>query len=105
MLRIFVLIAFAAVLAGCNSRTLFSRQDGFSNQTYLLASSTRRGRCYTRIVEGLALDQICQRGDYIRYSPKVRNRRLNRPIPPHVIALFETMSETQPISRVSEVRK
>lgn len=63
--------------------------------TYMIAVQVDNGWCYARVVEGLALDQICQFDDLIRYSPDAPLATSLRPVPSHILALFDTLSSVE----------
>lgn len=81
----------AVVLSACSADARWQRLSGQSG-AYILVTSDRGARCYTRVIDEQPLDQVCQRRDRLRYSqePRVRNRLLE-PLPAHVLALFATM--------------
>ena len=62
------------------------------NETYIQVSERNDLWCYTRVIEGIPRDEICQHGDFIRYSPEPHPLNIYRPIPPYILALFGTMS-------------
>lgn len=62
------------------------------NESYIQVTKQKSTWCYTRVIEGLPKDEICQKGDFIRYSPDPHPMTVYRPIPNYVLALFGTMS-------------
>ncbi|WP_146006376.1 hypothetical protein [Cohaesibacter celericrescens] len=63
------------------------------SETYIQIVKKGRTRCFTRVVEGMPYDEICQRGDYLRYSAELDSNSYT-PVPEYVMALFDAMSQT-----------
>lgn len=60
--------------------------------TYMIAVPVDDGWCYTRVIAGLPLDQICQFGELIRYSPDAPLATSLRPVPGYILGLFDTLA-------------
>ena len=84
-----------AILASGLTACAGMRQNSLTDPDETYMQVTKRGRtwCYTRVIKGIPTDEICQRGDYVRYSPEPGSRNVYRPIPPYVMALFGTMEQ------------
>ncbi len=65
------------------------------NESFIQVTKQKSTWCYTRVIEGMPKDEICQKGDFIRYSPEPHPETIYRPIPGYVMALFGTMSAMQ----------
>ena len=90
MRRILILSACALALAGCTGNGTLSRAGGVTTSSYLLVSSKGRTLCYTRVVRGRPVDQVCQRRNFLRYT---QNPMLGRSVPEPpaaVLALFDS---------------
>lgn len=94
--NLLVLGALAIGTSACAYRP-FDRQEQPSlvdPMAYLHVTHRGSTKCYVRIIEGVAEDEICQRGDYVRYSAEPKSRIKDQPVPEYIWALFEAMSES-----------
>ena len=92
-----------SVLALVLSMTLVGCQSGISSRisgdplkrtdSYMLVTPARGGQCFTRIIDGLPHDQVCQRRDFLRYTAEPVVPRYAIEIPPHVVVLFKAHGE------------
>lgn len=84
-------------LKGMETTSSTTRLD-LAEQSYVMAEKKPRNWwCYTRVIQGVPADQICQRGDFLRYSPTPgANGQAPTLIPVPVLALFETMPAASP---------
>ena len=80
-----VMIVLALTTSGCAMRAA----DTPTTANFFLAEKTGLGDCFTRIIEGTVYDQICVKGDIVRYSPTVSAGVPEMPI--YVQALFDTI--------------
>ena len=94
--KVVALVIMALAVSACATR-----QDKLKapltepNETYIQVTQRHKTWCYTRVIEGAPRDEICQQGDFIRYSPEPHPLNVYRPIPSYVLALFGTMSEIE----------
>jgi hypothetical protein len=92
MIRTAAAIALCTLAASCAASGSTTRLDLRENSYILVDTSARRGTCYTRFVNALPTDQVCQRRNQVRYSPDPQlTAATMKPVPPYVMALFEAM--------------
>ena len=86
--------AIVILLCGLSLTGCQSFYSGFGarleTDSYMLVSSSRGYRCYTRIIKGSPHDQVCERNKFVRYSPNPELHTKLEPMPNYVAALFET---------------
>lgn len=80
-----VMIVLALSTSGC----AMHGANVSATPNYFLAETTGMGDCFTRVIDGIVYDQICVRGDIVRYSPTVEAGVPEMPV--YVQALFDTI--------------
>ena len=93
----FLLIGLALTAVGCADRPLLgsaaTKAPLAPNETFIQVNKQGSTFCYTRVIEGAPFDQICQKGDYVRYSDNPDPEEVFQPIPEYIMALFGAMSD------------
>ena len=89
--QIIGMMLLALVVSGCsaNQKTIF--QSGLAEPEparYIYYSRYRSDTCYTRVEDGFAIDQICQRGDYLKYTQTPKLDKNFKPMPHFIAAAF-----------------
>lgn len=64
-----------------------------SSETYVLVTRHGRENCYTRIIQSEPANQVCMRGDFIRYSEQASTSFNYKPLPAPALALLFGSSE------------
>jgi hypothetical protein len=96
MIRTAAAIALSMLAASCAASGSSTRLDLRENSYILVETSPRRGTCYTRFMNALPTDQVCQRRNQVRYSPDPQlGAATMKPVPPYVMALFEAMPRAE----------
>ena len=78
-------------LSGCQLIDKYRlKKLGDAQATYMLVTPYRGGQCYTRILKGFPIDQVCERRRKLRYTAEPEIPKFAATIPSYVTVLFET---------------
>lgn len=90
MIRLVMASLLATSAAGCAQISDKRLSDlSLERQVYVLVAQKRKTTCYVRVAEGIAYDEVCAKGNTIRYSPSVGKSVDVEPIPNYVLAVFD----------------
>jgi len=92
MARLAIICILSLLVANCSTVPDHKISEiSLERQVYVLVTHKRykRQACYTRVSNGTALDEVCTRGDFLRYSPNPSKKSHELTIPATVVAIFK----------------
>jgi len=92
------ILVSSILISGCQVIT----GDLLDSEQFMVVTQKGRTVCYTRMSYGVPFDQVCQKGDVLRYTVDPKVKTIEAGIPNYVIALFEEHGGTPPSLSVDD---
>ena len=92
MARLAIICILSLLTANCASVPDHKISEiSLERQVFVLITHKKykRQTCYTRVSNGIALDEVCTKGDFLRYSPNPSPKPHELSIPSTVVAIFK----------------